>query len=195
MTRQLTPEQIAEASKPYVIPPFFVYYSDNGEIFAITSEKDESLNYIEVTSKQVDDFITGKRDYKRYKVDYFKEGNTYVIKTETENPVTHLLLIVPIIEDTEKDLTIVYNNQNKCWDFVLNDAGRNLLKNTNPETVYRFYITKHLDPHFLLTSILVKTSELLTGFSAPFTIDDELDINNISIAVANHFDSCGVRIK
>jgi hypothetical protein len=195
MTRQLTPEQIAEASKPYVIPPFFVYYSDDGEIFSISSEKDDSLNYVQVTSKQVDDFITGKRDYKRYKVDYFKEGNTYVIKTETEKPVTHLLLIVPIVENEEKNLIIVHDSKNKCWDFVLNEGGRNLLKNTNSETVYRFYITKYSDPHFLLTSILVKASELLTGFSAPFTIDDESNINNISVAVANHFESCGVQVK
>ena len=69
---ELTPEQLANAQTVSIMPTcMFVYHDELGNITAISNEKNDSLLYVEVPESKVVDFISGAKDFSKYRIDYF----------------------------------------------------------------------------------------------------------------------------
>jgi hypothetical protein len=69
---ELTSEQLAKAQAVSIMPTcMFVYHDESGNITAISNEKNDSLLYVEVLESKVIDFISGAKDFSKYKIDYF----------------------------------------------------------------------------------------------------------------------------
>jgi hypothetical protein len=194
---ELTPEQLANAQAVSIMPTcMFVYHDELGNITAISNEKNDSLLHVEVPESKVIDFISGTKDFSKYKIDYF----TFNKEDHKEEPLidipTNLIYIVPLSKkEDEKDITIVHNKENRTWSFVLNESGIDIVKKQNCFRPYRFYIIKDNNPQFLLSTIELTGDELLTKPSVAFKSKFENHINTVGVATMKEFNSYGLLIK
>ena len=194
---ELTPEQLAKAQAVSIMPTcMFVYHNESGNITAISNEKNDSLLYVEVLESKVIDFISGAKDFSKYKIDYF----TFNKEDHKEEPLIdipiNLIYIVPFSKkEDKKDITIVHDKESKTWSFILNEDGIDIVKKQNCFKPYRFYIIKDNNPQFLLSTIELTGDELLTNPSVPFKSKFENHINTVGVATMKEFNSYGLLIK
>ena len=169
----------------------YVYYNDYGNITSISNVKQTDIEYLEVPETKLVDFLSGKKDFSRYKIDYFKfnrENTKSEIDVDTSQ---NLIYIIPLVSDYSKDITIVFNKQELSWSFVLSDNAKNIVSQYSLDKVYSFYVTKNKDPQFLLDSIHVTGTGLLDNVSMPVSAG----LTSISLVTSRHFKSYGLLIN
>jgi hypothetical protein len=194
---ELTPEQLANAQAVSIMPTcMFVYYNESGNITAISNEKNDSLLYVEVPESKVVDFISGAKDFSKYRIDYF----TFNKEDYKEEPLidipTNLIYIIPFSKkEDEKDITVVHDKETKTWSFTLNESGMDIVKKQNSFKPYRFYIIKDNNPQFLLSTIELTGDELLQSPIVPFKSKFENHVNTVGIATMKEFNSYGLLVK
>ena len=194
---ELTPEQLKQALAVSIMPTcMFVYYDELGNVTAISNEKNDSLLYAEVLESKVIDFVSGAKDFSKYKIDYF----TFNKDDHKEKPLidipTNLIHIIPFSKkEDEKDITIVHNKETKTWSFILNESGINVVKNQNRFKPYRFYIIKDNNPQFLLSTIELTGEELLESPSVAFKSKFENHVKTVGVATMKEFSSYGLLVK
>ena len=193
----LTPEQLAKARAVSIMPTcMFVYHDESGNITSISNEKNDSLLYVEVLESKVIDFISGAKDFSKYKIDYF----TFNKEDHKEEPLIdipiNLIYMVPFSKkEDEKDITIIHDKEAKTWKFVLNEDGIDIVKKQNCFKPYRFYIVKDNNPQFLLSKIELTGEELLTNPSVAFKSKFENHISTVGVATMKEFNSYGLLVK
>ena len=194
---ELTPEQLANAQTVSIMPTcMFVYHDELGNITAISNEKNDSLLYVEVPESKVVDFISGAKDFSKYRIDYF----TFNKEDYKEEPLidipTNLIYIIPFSKkEDEKDITVVHDKETKTWTFTLNELGIDIVKKQNSFKPYRFYIIKDNNPQFLLSTIELTGDELLQSPIVPFKSKFENHVNTVGIATMKEFNSYGLLVK
>ena len=194
---ELTPEQLANAQAVSIMPTcMFVYHDELGNITAISNEKNDSLLYVEVPESKVIDFISGAKDFSKYRIDYF----TFNKEDYKEEPLidipTNLIYIIPFSKkEDEKDITVVHDKETKTWTFTLNELGIDIVKKQNSFKPYRFYIIKDNNPQFLLSTIELTGDELLQSPIVPFKSKFENHVNTVGIATMKEFNSYGLLVK
>jgi hypothetical protein len=162
----------------------------------ISNEKNDSLLYAEVPESKVVDFISGARDFSKYKIDYF----TFNKDDYKEEPLidipTNLIYIIPLSKkEDDKDITIIHNKEIKTWSFNLNELGMNIVKKHNMYKSYRFYIIKDNNPQFLLSTIELTGEELLESPSVAFKSKFENHVKTVGVATMKEFNSYGLLVK
>ena len=194
---ELTPEQLANAQTVSIMPTcMFVYHDELGNITAISNEKNDSLLYVEVPESKVIDFISGAKDFSKYRIDYF----TFNKEDYKEEPLidipTNLIYIIPFSKkEDEKDITVVHDKETKTWTFTLNELGIDIVKKQNSFKPYRFYIIKDNNPQFLLSTIELTGDELLQSPIVPFKSKFENHVNTVGVATMKEFNSYGLLVK
>ena len=194
---ELTPEQLEQAQAVSIMPTcMFVYYDESGNVTAISNEKNDSLLYAEVLESKVIDFISGAKDFSKYKIDYF----TFNKDDYKEEPLidipTNLIYIIPFSKkEDEMDITVVHNKETKTWSFILNESGINVVKKQNCFKPYRFYIIKDNNPQFLLSTIELTGNELLESQSVAFKSKFENHVKTVGVATMKEFNSYGLLVK
>ena len=174
----------------------FVYHDELGNITAISNEKNDSLLYVEVPESKVVDFISGAKDFSKYRIDYF----TFNKEDYKEEPLidipTNLIYIIPFSKkEDEKDITVVHDKETKTWTFTLNELGIDIVKKQNSFKPYRFYIIKDNNPQFLLSTIELTGDELLQSPIVPFKSKFENHVNTVGVATMKEFNSYGLLVK
>ena len=194
---ELTPEQLANAQTVSIMPTcMFVYHDELGNVTAISNEKNDSLLYVEVPESKVVDFISGAKDFSKYRIDYF----TFNKEDYKEEPLidipTNLIYIIPFSKkEDEKDITVVHDKETKTWTFTLNELGIDIVKKQNSFKPYRFYIIKDNNPQFLLSTIELTGDELLQSPIVPFKSKFENHVNTVGVATMKEFNSYGLLVK
>ena len=194
---ELTPEQLAKAQAVSIMPTcMFVYHDESGNVTAISNEKNDSLLYVEIPESKVIDFISGAKDFSKYKIDYF----TFNKEEYKEEPLidipTNLIYIVPFSKKEDlKDITITHDKETKTWTFTLNESGIDIVKKQNSFKPYRFYIIKDNNPQFLLSTIELTGNELLQSPIVPFKSKFENHVNTVGVATMKEFNSYGLLVK
>ena len=194
---ELTPEQLANAQTVSIMPTcMFVYHDELGNITAISNEKNDSLLYVEIPESKVIDFISGAKDFSKYKIDYF----TFNKEEYKEEPLidipTNLIYIIPFSKKEDlKDITVVHDKETKTWSFTLNESGIDIVKKQNSFKPYRFYIIKDNNPQFLLSTIELTGNELLQSPIVPFKSKFENHVNTVGVATMKEFNSYGLLVK
>jgi hypothetical protein len=192
MSNELTKEELEQAlAVSYIHPNMYVYYNAYGNITSISNVKQTDMEHLEVPEVKLVDFLSGKKDFSRYKIDYFKfnrENTKHEVDVDTSQ---NLIYIVPLVDDYSKDVTIVLNKQKLSWSFVLSNDAKNTVSQYSLDKVYSFYVTKNKDPQFLLDSIHVTGTELLDNVSMSLTAG----LTNISLVTSRHFKSYGLLIN
>jgi len=189
----LTLKEILEAESVSAIPStMYVWHDDSGTITGISNLKSDGL-YLEVPKARLVDFLSGKKDYCRYNIEYFKFDTALQIKDETTKISSALIYEIPrVTEERQADCTIVHNKEQKCWEVLLTDAAKVELSKINPSTVFYFYLTAIKDPHYLYKVISVQTSDILDGKVLNFKSKFEIDIDAYNISTFGYFKSYGL---
>jgi len=194
---ELTPEQLERALAVSIMPTcMFVYYDELGNVTAISNEKNDSLLYAEVLESKVIDFISGAKDFSKYKIDYFTfNKDDYKEKPLIDIP-TNLIYIVPFVKKEDIiDIVITHNKENKTWSFNLSQSGIEVVKQQNRFKPYRFYIIKDNNPQFLLSTIELTGEQLLESPTVAFKSKFENHVKTVGIATMKEFNSYGLLVK
>ena len=194
---ELTPEQLQQALAVSVMPTcMFVYYDESGNVTSISNEKNDNLLYAEVHESKVLDFLSGAKDFSKYKIDYFTfNKDDYKSEPLIDIP-TNLIYIIPQSKkDDFKDIVITHDKENKLWHFALSESGVEIVKKHNLYKPYRFYIIKDNNPQFLLSTIELTGGNLLENPSVAFKSKFENHINTVGVATMKEFNSYGLLVK
>ena len=194
---KLTPEQLEQALAVSIMPTcMFVYYDESGNVTAISNEKNDSLLYAEVPESKVIDFVSGAKDFSKYKIDYFTfNKDDYKEELLVDIP-TNLIYIIPFSKkEDEKDITILHDKETKTWSFILNESGIDIVKKQNSFKPYRFYIIKDNNPQFLLSTIELTGEQLLESPSVAFKSKFENHVKTVGVATMKEFNSYGLLVK
>lgn len=194
MSDELTLEQLADIKQlSYIHPNMYVYYNDFGNILSISNVKDSAKNYIEVPEEKLLDFLLGKKDYSRYKIDYFKFSYSDNLKDEISVDVSNnLVYMIPVVTDqSTKDLTVIFSKQDKTWQFNLNNTGKETVYQNPLDKVYSFFLVKDRDPHFLIETLQVTGSELINGVNIQCNYLPKIP----SLSTMKQFNSYGLIIR
>jgi hypothetical protein len=194
---ELTPEQLEQALAVSIMPTcMFVYYNESGNVTAISNEKNDSLLYVEVLESKVADFLSGAKDFSKYKIDYFTfNTEDYKIEPLVEIP-TNLIYIIPQCKKEDiKDIIVFHDKENNCWSFTLNKSGIETVKKHNLYKPYRFYIIKDNNPQFILSTIELTGADLLENPSIAFKSKFENHVKTVGVATMKDFSSYGLLVK
>jgi hypothetical protein len=174
----------------------FVYYDESGNVTGISNEKNESLMYAKVDESKVTEFLSGAKDFSKYKIDYFTFNKDEFKSLPLVEIPTNLIYIVPFIkkEDTT-DIVITHDKENKRWSFNLSQLGIEVVKQQNLFKPYRFYIIKDSNPQFLLSTIELTGAELLETPSVGFKSKFENHVKTVGVATMKEFNSYGLLVK
>jgi hypothetical protein len=194
---ELTPEQLEQAlAVSRMSTDMFVYYDESGNVTGISNEKNESLMYAKVDESKVTEFLSGAKDFSKYKIDYFTFNKDEFKSLPLVEIPTNLIYIVPFIkkEDTT-DIVITHDKENKRWSFNLSQLGIEVVKQQNLFKPYRFYIIKDSNPQFLLSTIELTGAELLEIPSVGFKSKFENHVKTVGVATMKEFNSYGLLVK
>ena len=191
----LTLKEILEAESVSAIPStMYVWYDDSGTITGISNLKSDGP-YLQVPKARLVDFLSGKKDYCRYNIEYFKFDTALQIKDETTKISSALIYEIPrVTELGHADCTIIHNRELQHWELVLSDSAKALLSQINPNTIFEFHLTSVKDPHFLYKTILLKVPNMLAAKPLGFKSEIEQDINLFSISTFGYFKSYGLLV-
>ena len=194
---KLTPEQLEKALAVSVMPTcMFVYYNESGNVTAISNEKNDLLLYAEVPESKVIDFISGARDFSKYKIDYFTFNKDDHKEESLIDIPTNVIYLVPFSKkEDDKNITIIHNKETKTWSFILDELGIDIVKTHNLYKPYRFYIIKDNNPQFLLSTIELTGEELLESPSVAFKSKFENQVKTVGVATMKEFNSYGLLVK
>ena len=194
---ELTPEQLKQALAVSIMPTcMFVYYDELGNVTAISNEKNDSLLYAAVLESKVIDFVSGAKDFSKYKIDYFTFNKDNYKEEQLIDIPTNLIYIIPFSKKEDlKDITLTHDKETKTWTFTLNESGIDIVKKQNSFKQYRFYIIKNNNPQFLLSTIELTGDELLQSPTVAFKSKFENHVKTMGVATMKEFNSYGLLVK
>ncbi len=189
---KLTDEELAQAKAvSYIHPNMYVYHDELGNITAISNVKDQTKTYLEVPEEKLTDFFNGKKDFNRFKIDYFKFFNHNTIVDETTTVSNVLVHVIPEVSDTSfKDIVVILDKTNNSLKFLINDTGKAVLYQNNLDNPVTFYITKYRNPHYLISKIVVTGHDLLNDIVLNINVDEKF-----SLVTTKYFNSYGLFIN
>jgi len=194
MSDELTLEQLEQVKQlSYIHPNMYVYYNDFGNILSISNVKDSAKDYLEVSEEKLKDFLLGKKDFGRYKIDYFKFNYENNLKDESSIDIANnLLYTIPLVgSEMLKDLTIIFDKTNKTWQFVLNDAGIQTVHQYSIDKIYSFFLVKDRDPHYLIETLQVTGNDLVNSIVLACNYTPKIP----SVTTMKQFNSYGILVK
>ena len=174
---------------------FFVHYDQEGNVHQLSNIKDEQYKIFEIDLFLIDDFLKGKKDCKKYNIEYFYNLSKGVITHEQDNIEYSkpLFQILPLVDSYDNNITVEHDMINKQWTVF---ADEDALDKLSVLPGLSFYVSKKNDPHFLYRSFTVSSEELEQGpVICEFSTDNELDLTSISIATLKRFEKYGVTEK
>lgn len=194
---ELTVEQLQQALAVSIMPTcMFVYYDESGIVTSISNEKHDDLLYAEVPESKVVDFLSGAKDFSKYKIDYFTfNKDDYKSESLIDIPTDLIYVIPQSNKDDFKDIVVTHDKENKLWHFALSDSGIEIVKKHNLYKPYRFYIIKDSNPQFLLSTIELTGATLLESPTVAFKSKFENHIKTVGVATMKEFNSYGLLVK
>jgi hypothetical protein len=191
----LTLQEILQAEAVSMIPKtMYVWHDEAGTITGI-SNIPSTGEYLEVPKSRLHDFLSGKKDYCRYNIDYFKFDNALQTKDESIKISSALIYEIPRVTDKGVvDFTIIHNKKQKRWQILLSDDAKDMISKINPSTTFDFYLTATKDPHYLLKTITVPVSNMKDGNKLQFEASLEEDADSFTISTFGYFKSYGLLV-
>ena len=194
---ELTVEQLQQALAVSIMPTcMFVYYDESGIVTSISNEKHDDLLYAEVPESKVVDFLSGAKDFSKYKIDYFTfNKDDYKSESLIDIPTDLIYVIPQSNKDDFKDIVVTHDKENRLWHFALSESGIEIVKKHNLYKPYRFYIIKDNNPQFLLSTIELTGAALLEKPTVSFKSKFENHVKTVGVATMKEFNSYGLLLK
>lgn len=183
---------IESNNQNFVVNKMFVHYNDSGEVYLISNIKESDKNIFEIDLDLIEDFLSGKKNYRNYNIDYFINLNNGVIFDDTEYEKLKFAITLHHIIDksADADIVIFHDKKNKNWSVSANQRIKHKLTSM---PALSFYICKKDDVHYFYKKLLVDSAVLQKEtIVLPFTTDLELDLDAISIVTTRRFKSYSI---
>lgn len=177
---------------------YYVYFTEQGSIDAITNEKRSSSphSFIEVEYKRVERFLVGKENFIDYIVSLVdKDTPVLVKKTEDAGANTNLLVNIDKCS-TDNTLNVEWNTTTKSWVFYIAEEYKSQFKDLGLSSQLLFFVTLRSNSNFLVNSISIDMKDLINSKSitVPWKSKAEENISNISVSTRRFFDSYGIQV-
>lgn len=184
----------------FVPHKYYIYYEKKtGQILAVSNEKKPNYEYgLELPFEDVEKFLTGEWNFSDYSVGYKRlaDGTTTLgVMLKTSDGYSFKNNIFEwITEDKTADCTVEWK-ENAGWIFDLKPAYRKVCDEFVLPPKLVFFVTLDDDFDFLIRTIFINTSDLLSGeVVIPFDSSFEKDSSKVSISSKLVFKSYGLKV-
>jgi hypothetical protein len=182
-----------EAVSQRVYTKRYVHYNDRGEVLSITGIPDDNFKIFEIDIDLIPNFVSYKKDFRKYTIDYFINIAEGLITDEDdqEEIVRNSIVLhdINFKQSSDYDVLIEHDIKNKKWIFSSN-AHISKLESVN---ILPFYVTLKDQHNFLISAYYIDPLKLSKEkFSVDFTSEKELDLNNISLLTIKKFKNYSV---
>lgn len=183
-------DAIINSVKPSVI---YKVYFDNitGDILAITNElNSEYLSHIEMHETQINEFLTGEKNYASYKVVYTTPDEPKIVPKTNIYDDGRILSRIKVGNNTEYNVQLENYLDDKKWGILINDLDREAIKKHQINSVLEFYVSLSKNPGFLIRTFTVNSLELANN--RRLFVDHlsklETESNNITVYTKKFFE-------
>ena len=167
----------------------YICFDQSGSIVKISRDADDALENLLVDFEEVRMFAEGKETLRDFKVEYDFLEKKYLLKhvtifNESDNK-QYFVYEIPKTELPSKEITIIQNNKDKCWELHLDKDFKKYLdsqKISIDPTTQVYSVTKLYDPN-----ILHKVLKFDNTYKIPFDSKFEFDNLNISVYTIRKF--------
>jgi hypothetical protein len=173
-----------------------IQYDDQGHVHLISNSYDETYKNLQIDILLIQDFMHGgKKDPKKYKIDYFFNISKGIVEVEEEQEIvkSSLPYIIPHTKSFNNEITLEHN-ATSGWTLHIRPDALDKLDIVNSLI---FYVCKKHNPHFLYGSIHItnlKDQLIDNKIYVNFNSSIEKQLNNLSVVTNPYiFKSFGVK--
>jgi hypothetical protein len=169
----------------------FVHYDDNGVVHLISNVEKADKNNFKIALALVEPFLLGKKDFKRFKIDYFFNLSKGIITSEEQVIIKSKkpLYLIPLTTTYSNEVTLDYYKN--YWEINISDSALDRLDIVKSLT---FFVVKKDDLYYLYRYFTIDAQELKLGpVQMEFITDQEYNLNLISVVTEQKFSSYGIK--
>lgn len=179
-----------------VYTTMFVHYDDDGKVHLISNVTDPTKNNFEIDLFLVEDFCTGKKNFRNYDIEYFFNLSKGIFTeeeiAEESKKSGALLYMIPHVVTDNNEITFYHDPVAEKWKV---SARKNINEKLDIMPISMVYVTKHGDPHYLYNSFSIDPRDLKNGPKEfNFLYEKDLELNSISLFTQKKFKTYGIRI-
>ena len=193
----LTPKQIEEILNTKYVFEYFVYFDkDTGSILALSNERLNYENFVQVEFEEIERFFNNKENFLNFKVAFDQDGSLKFVHKNQGDLIFKSNIVETIrLTDTDNILTVEWSKDG--WKFIMNDKFLQHPRAKSLNAKLHFYVTTDNNINFLIRQIEIQLRNLIGKgqLIIPFENAKEKDIENISMFTLPFFESYGMRIK
>ena len=193
----LTAEQLQALLDVKYVFSYFVYFEkDTGNILALSNEKLDYENFVEVEFEEIEKFFNNTENFINFKVAFDNDGSIKFVNKNQGDLIFKTNIIESIrLSNKETILTVEWSKEG--WKFIMNELFLQHPRAKSLNAKLHFYVTNDSNINLLVRQIEVQLRNLIgNGYILlPFINEKEKDIENISMFTLPFFESYGMRIK
>ena len=193
----LTQEQIDELLNIKYVFDYYVYFDkEDGTILAVSNEVHNHYeSSVKVEFEDVERFFNNTDQHFNFKVVFDADGKpSFINRLAVSTIKTN---IVETIRLTDKDcvLTVVWTNAG--WEFIMADSFLQHPRAKSINVKLLFYVTREDDINRLVRIVEIQLKNIVSNgiVKVPFTTDQELKVDEISMFTLPFFESYGMKIN
>lgn len=173
----------------------FVHYGDDGKVHLISNVQDLTKNNFEIDLFLVEDFCSGKKNFRNYSIEHFYNLSKGIVteeeKEEESKKSGALLYMIPLVDHDNSEITFYHNAANKKWK-IFARTGINEKLDIMP--ISPIYVCKAGDPHYLYNSFNLDPKALKEDpVEFLFQGEESIDLNKISLFTQKKFKTYGIK--
>jgi hypothetical protein len=192
----LTPEQLAQILNTKYVFEYYVYFEkDTGNIVAISNEKLNYENFVQVEFEEIERFFN-KDNFINFKINFDQDGAVEFLN-KNQSELNFKSNIVETIRLNENDNILTVEWSKDGWKFIMNSRFLQHPRAKSLNAKLFFYITRDNNINFLIRQIEIQLRNLIGNgeLSIPFETENEKNIESISMFTLPFFESYGMRIN
>jgi hypothetical protein len=193
----LTTEQLQALLDVKYVFAYFVYFEkDTGNILALSNEKLDYENFVEVEFEEIEKFFNNTENFINFKVAFDNDGSVKFVNKNQGDLIFKTNIIESIrLSDKETILTVEWSKHG--WKFTMNEIFLQHPRAKSLNAKLHFYITNDSNINLLIRQLEIQLRNLIgNGYILiPFINEKEKDIENISMFTLPFFESYGMRIN
>ena len=159
---------------------FYVYYDSEGNITAVSNEKRSSGDFIEAEESEVKDFLTGIKDFTKFKITNLSSGTKTIKLNSDSSTLVYKDFYIISKSKNDEQVIITHDSNNKCWIVKVD---------SNEFLEFSIFISQKNNLNFLIREIKVPAKKFV---SIPFESYFENDIKNIIVIAKKTYKSFGL---
>lgn len=172
----------------------YLHYDNAGLVVGISIDPSRTFKNFQIELELIPNFISGKKNFINYKIDYFLNIAEGLISDEDDiedvlkNQV--VLYEIPVEENNNTfDIVVKHDSLSKKW-IVETTADANKL---SAITTIPLYVTVKNNYNFLVSSYQINPLLLVdNAIELNFLVDEESNLNNISVLTVKKFKKYGL---